>query len=123
MARQLHKRGLSATAIGIGTAGERLRNASFNAADVIILTDAALLSHLPSQYHRKVLVLSVGTDIWVNPYAPQLERVCNGLLDFVGSQQGKVNFIEWHPIPANELNFRAAYHHTLCSPKVLYDVD
>lgn len=80
LAREFHKRGIPAVAMGVSTAGPA-GELLMQEAEVICLLDEALRGAIPSQYGRWIESFHVGPDRWVNPYNAELAGILSKMVD------------------------------------------
>ena len=80
LAREFHKRGIPAVAMGVSTAGPAGEVLMREAAAICLLDDA-LRGAIPGGYGAKVDSFHVGPDRWVNPYNTELAGILSVMID------------------------------------------
>lgn len=81
LAREFHKRGYNAVAVGVGTAGKKAIEALSEHATRICLLEPHYENAIPPEDRSRVWVFNVGRDKWSNPYHPELASILSSMMD------------------------------------------
>jgi hypothetical protein len=81
LAREFHKRGFNAVAVGVGTAGKEAIAALSEQAIRICVLEPHYENAIPVEDRNRVWVFNVGRDKWSNPYSPELAGILSKMLD------------------------------------------
>lgn len=72
--------GVDALACGWEKNSKETLNLLFSWADYIIIMQGIFAQYVTEEYHKKLIIVDVGEDIWFNSLHPDLLKRCNEIL-------------------------------------------